>query len=264
MASRRAAGELRLLNKAWKATEEPEIKAAILKALNHILAAQYPTGGWPQKHPTGEGYHRHITFNDNAMVRILELLRDVGEHPEFRWIDSERRERVRKAFARGVDCIVRAQIEAGGELTAWCAQHDAETLEPRSARSYELVSLSGSESAGLLRFLMSLDAPTPPVIEAVHRGVKWFDQVKLTGIRQIKVEGDKKIITDPNAPPLWARFYEIGTNRPIFCGRDGVVKYNLSEIEAERRNGYSWFGEWGTPVLREYNKWVARFSKSRH
>ena len=37
---------------------------------------------------------------------------------------------------------------------------------------------------------------------------------------------------------MWARFYEIGTNRPIFSDRDGFAKHDLSEIGYERRNGY--------------------------
>ena len=67
--------------------------------------------------------------------------------------------------------------------------------------------------------------------------------------------GDKKIVPDRQAPPLWARFYEIGTNRPFFCGRDGVKKDNLADIEAERRNGYAWYGDWGRRVLTRYADW---------
>ena len=69
--------------------------------------------------------------------------------------------------------------------------------------------------------------------------------MKLTGIRLVVRDGDKVIVPDPSAPPLWARFYEIETNRPFFCGRDGVKKYDIAEIEAERRNGYAWYGNWG-------------------
>ena len=43
----------------------------------------------------------------------------------------------------------------------------------------------------------------------------------------------------PDAGPIWARFYEIGSNRPVFVGRDGVVKYSVAEIEPERRVGYA-------------------------
>ncbi len=49
----------------------------------------------------------------------------------------------------------------------------------------------------------------------------------------------------PNLPDgRWARFSEIGTNRPIFAGRDGVVRYSVDEIEKERQDGY---GDWPVP-----------------
>ena len=146
-------------------------------------------------------------------------------------------------------------MKVKGKATVWCAQHDAVTLEPRPARTYELVSLSGSESAGLLLLLMSLDDPSPEAARAVHAGARWFESAKLAGIRQVVVDGDKRIVADPAAPPLWARFYEIGTNRPIFSGRDGVLKSSIAEIEAERRNGYAWYGAWGEAVARRYAAW---------
>jgi pectinesterase len=74
-----------------------------------------------------------------------------------------------------------------------------------------------------------------------------------------KVGKDRVVIDDPNAPPLWARFYEIGMNRPFFCGRDGVKKYRLADIEAERRNGYAWYGNWGQNVARQYAAWSAKW-----
>src|SRR6185295_11796166 len=128
-----------------------------------------------------------------------------------------------------------------GNRTVWCAQHDEKTLAPAPARSYEKISLSGSESAGIVRFLMGVEKPDARVNESIESAMKWFETSKLTGIRQVQNPDpslpkgyDKVIVADPNATPLWARFYEIGSNRPIFCGRDGVIKYSLAEIEYER------------------------------
>ncbi len=66
------------------------------------------------------------------------------------------------------------------------------------------------------------------------------------------------MIPDPNAPPLWARFYEIGTNRPLFCGRDSVVKYDIAGIEPERRNGYAWYGTWGDGLATRFTRWKSK------
>jgi PelA/Pel-15E family pectate lyase len=145
-------------------------------------------------------------------------------------------------------------------------------LRPRPGRRYELESLSGAESVGVVRLLMSLDAPSPDVVQAVEAAVAWFEAAKLTGIRQEERPDpkspkghDKIVVKDPTAPPIWARFYEIGTNRPIFCDRDGIAKHNLADIGYERRNGYAWLGYWPKRLLDvEYPAWQqARLSGNR-
>lgn len=69
---------------------------------------------------------------------------------------------------------------------------------------------------------------------------------------------------DPTGAPLWARFYEIGANRPIFSGRDGVVKYSLQEIEAERRADYQCYVTTPANLLaRDYPAWRTRWSTER-
>ena len=151
--------------------------------------------------------------------------------PQYAFVDKDLRSRAGAAVEKGIRCILDCQIVVDGKKTAWCAQHDEKTLVPRKARSYELASLSGGESVGIVRFLMDIDRPGLEVIEAVQGAVAWFDAVKLEGIRQITREDrsqprgvDKVVIRDPSAPPMWARFHEIGTNQPIFCSRDGVPK----------------------------------------
>lgn len=253
-------GELRLLARAFNAAPEPRYRDAFVKGLHAILAGQYPTGGWPQYFPPPtNSYHRYITYNDYAMQRLLELLREMNQEPDYRFVPEADRAKAKLAFQRGIDCIVKSQVKVGDMLTVWCAQHDPVTLAPRPARKFELVSLSGAESSGLLGLLMSLEHPSPEVIRAVHAGAKWFERSKIDGIRQTRVNGDKKIVADPDAGPLWARFYEIESNRPFFCGRDGVMKFDLAEIEAERRNGYAWYGTWGESVARKYAVWTKRF-----
>ena len=255
--------ELRLLARSLSSTKDSASSEAFLKGLDLILRAQYPNGGWPQSYPPGNGYARHITFNDGSMVRLMNFVRDVATKTDFAFVDSDRRDRCRSAFERGVQCIVKTQIRVDGVLTAWCAQHDENTLEPRSARTYELISLSGAESAGILDLLMTLEKPSAEVIASVDAAVAWFDSVQLKGIRETRVDGDKRIVPDPDAPPLWARFYEIGTNRPIFVGRDGVKKYAISEIESERRNGYAWYGRWGQSLPRKHAAWKKRINQSQ-
>jgi PelA/Pel-15E family pectate lyase len=255
-------GELRYLARAFTATNDGNVKAAFLKGVDHILHAQYPNGGWPQFYPPGDGYHRYITFNDQTMVRLMELVRDVGARTEFGFVDAERREACAQAFDRGVKCILATQVRVNGVLTVWCAQHDERTLEPRPARTFELASLSGAESVGILELLMSIEHPSSAILAAVDAGVNWFEAVKIKGIRETRVDGDKRIVVDPDAPALWARFYELGTNRPIFAGRDGVKRYSIAEIEPERRNGYAWYGKWAQNLPLKHKAWKERLTSS--
>lgn len=264
-------GELRYLAHVYNATHDERYRRSVERGLDYILRAQYPNGGWPQRFPPGETYHRRITFNDNAMVRLLELMREVANADEYAFVDADRRAASRRAFDRGIDCILACQIKTAGKLTAWCAQHDEIDFQPRPARKYELASLSGAESVEIVRLLMSLDDPSPAVVQAIEAAVRWFEAVKLTGIRQVQQvdarapRGQNKVlIKDAAAPPLWARFYEIGTNRPIFVDRDGVAKYDLADIGYERRNGYSWLNDRPQWLLEhDYPSWLAKVRAPR-
>ena len=256
-------GELRVLARAFRVTGEVRYQQAFLLGFDHVLAAQYPNGGWPQFFPLSKKYHRHITFNDGTMIHLMELLRDATHGKDFELLDADRRSAAGRAIERGIDCIVKCQVVVDGTLTVWCAQHDAETLVPVQARSYELASLSGAESAGIINFLMSLDNPTPDVVRAVKAGVAWFDAVKIEGYRYGLSNSDAALTKATTAQPLWARFYEIKSNRPIFCDRDGVVKYDIREISSERRNGYAWYGTWGSNVLKSYDKWLQRIGEEK-
>src|SRR5207249_3915806 len=89
----------------------------------------------------------------------------------------------------------------------------------------------------------------------------------LNGIRWVETAGspsDRVVVEDRNAPPLWARFYEIDTNRPIFSGRDSIIKYSVAAIESERRNGYRWYTEAPAKLLnRDYPAWLKRVAPAK-
>lgn len=260
--------ELRFLARIYVATKDATYRAAFDRGLDYVLKGQYANGGWPQFHPPGKNYHRHITFNDNAMVRLLELVREVAKSDAYAFVDDARRKAAATAFDRGVACILKCQIKVDGKLTAWCAQHDEVDFRPRPGRTFELASLSGGESVGITRLLMSLDKPSPEVVRAVEAAVKWFESAKLEGIRVDVVKDEKGpkgvnkvVVKDPTASPLWARFYSIETNQPVFADRDGVAKSRLADIGYERRNGYAWYGTWPQKLVKdEYPAWRKRIA----
>jgi PelA/Pel-15E family pectate lyase len=254
-------------------------KAAALKGIDYILAAQYDNGGWAQA-PGGRGYQPRITFNDNVMANALNLLQDIVEKkPDLAFVDDGRRAKAARAVEKGVECVLKCQIVLDGKRTAWCQQHDEKTFEPRPARAYEIPCLTAAESVDVVRFLMRLDNPSREVIQAVQNAVAWLNgPAKLKGLRQVikkdasKPKGlDKLIVKDPSAPPLWARFYYIGQlggegrklmdddvkiGQPIFGDRDGKIYTSLEKISYERRTGYDWFGKWPAKLLgEEYPAW---------
>jgi PelA/Pel-15E family pectate lyase len=259
------------LARVFTATPETHFKEAFIKGLDYLLAAQYDHGGWPQYHPRRVGYYRHITFNDDAMIGVMKLLEGIGAGlPDYGFVDEGRKTRARRAVQKGVECILKCQIVVDGQLTAWCAQHDEVTFAPAPARTYEKVSLSGSESVGIIRFLMKIENPDPKVVKSVEAGVAWLKRVQLNGIKvgrrpdaSLPKGYDLIVVHDPKAPPIWARFYEIGSNRPIFCGRDGVIKNSLAEIEYERRTGYSWYSTAPARLLAEdYPRWHGKWASA--
>jgi pectinesterase len=258
--------QMRFLLRVFTAQRDIADRDAFLRGLDYLLAAQYPNGGWPQFFPLRTDYSRHITFNDDALIGVATLLREVGAGTAGEFVDPARRERARDAVTRAVQLILAAQIRDGGRLTGWCQQHDAKTLAPVGARSYEHPSTSGSETVGITRFLMEIDNPSPEIVAAVEGAVTWLRSVAIKGWRlerraDSNAPGgyDNVLVEDASAPPLWARFYELRTNRPIYSGRDGVVRYRLADIEIERRTGYSWIGPYAATLLNDlYPKWRAR------
>jgi len=259
--------QIRYLAKVYSASRLERFKQGFLKGVEYLLEAQYDNGGWPQFYPNRGGYSRYITFNDSAMIGAMSVLRDIAEKRSgYKFVDEGRRRKAKEAVRKGIECILKCQIIVDGRRTAWCQQHDEKTLEPRPARIYEKVSICGGESVGIVKLLMSIDNPTKEIIEAIQGAVAWFDRAKLTGIRQVSKPDDsergfdKVVIKDATAPPIWARFYQIGTNRPIFCGRDGKIKDTLAEIEHERRTGYSWYGRGPAELLtRDYPAWQKKW-----
>ena len=261
---------MEFLARVFDATGEARYRSSFLLGLDYLLAAQYSNGGWPQFWPLHGGYHDRITYNDDAMIRVMSLLRDVaaGEAP-YGFVGAERRAPVATAVQRGIGVILKSQVRQDGRLTAWGAQHDENTLAPAWARAYEPPSLSGSESVGIVRFLMSVEEPTPEVVTAIEGAVLWLRAVPIRGMRLEAIRRadgrlERFLVPDPAAPPLWARFYELGTNRPLYLDRDSRFRYDFREIGYERRSGYAYHGTWPAELLdREYPAWRARLSAEK-
>lgn len=232
---------------------------SFVRGVQYLLSAQYPNGGWPQVWPLEGGYHDAITFNDDAVYNATDLLKQVSEgKPDVAFVPAEIREKAHIAVAKAVECILAAQIELGGKKTAWAQQIDMLTLKPVAARNYEPAALSSEESAHLLIYLMSIPNPSPQEVSAISAGIAWLRghaiyNKAIVGGRNTP-EG-RHLVDQQGAGPLWARFYSLDTQRPLFGDRDKTIHDDMNEISKERRNGYAWFNTEPAVAIKLYDMW---------
>ena len=224
--------EIRFLMRLFAATGDSLCLESALRGVRYLLSMQYDNGGFPQYFPRRDHYHARITFNDDAMVSVLRLLREVslrrapyGPFPLSLSVEAA------AAVDRGVACILACQYVQDGVRTVWAQQYDEHTLEPAPARAFELAGLCSAESAAIVEFLQTVSADHPEVLPAIEDAINWFRAHRLPDGR-------------------WARFYTLEDNRPFFCGRDGVMRFSLEEIDEERQKGYSWYNTRPAKLLR--------------
>lgn len=250
--------EMNLLADVWLATKREDCKAGFIKGLKFIFAAQFPNGGWAQVYPLEGGYHDDITFNDDGMTHILELLQGITEkNPSYAFLDDAQRQQAAAALAKGLDCVLKTQVVQNGKKTVWCAQNDSLTLLPANARKMEPATLSGLESAHILKFLMTINHPTPEVVACIESGLNWFNDAKIIGEEKVSVNG--KTTYERNAASTevrWARFYNLTNSQPVFPGRDGILYNTFAEMAAKNHVGYDYYtSQPGSIVTNGQKKW---------
>ena len=213
--------EMRYLARVWKATGNDTYRQAFLRGLQMIRTARKGCGGWSQYWPLSNdnGYQDYITFNDDLMVNVLNLLRDIySNQGDFADItDADTRTWCKNAFDRGLQCILDCQINIDGTYAAWCAQHDTVApYLPAEGRPQEPPSVSGYESANLLSFLMSVDDPSDELKARITAAVNWLDDHKIPNhavedFTNAAGQKDRRIV-EKNGTDLWGRFIQIGGN----------------------------------------------------
>ncbi len=259
--------EIRFLAEAAIHTSRKDCMAAVQKGLGFLLTSQYPSGGWPQFYPLVGGYHDLVTFNDDAMAKVLSLLMCVADARQpFTFPDAATRQRASEAFRKGIACLMQSQVTHSGKLTGWCSQYEPRSLKPAKGRAFEPVALASAETSRLMQLLMSVEASDAGIATAVNAAGNWLKEVQLHGVLIEKrmdptaPKGwDRFVVKNPTAPPLWARFYEIETMRPVFGSDDGTLHYALDEIDYGRRVGYDWYDSRPRDVVaRQWPEWIAK------
>jgi PelA/Pel-15E family pectate lyase len=240
---------------------------AARSALDFLLNMQYSSGGWPQVYParTGTIYSNYVTFNDNAMVRVLILLDQASKMVaplNGDLFTSSQLSSIDGALGSAVEYILAAQIVQNNVKTVWCAQHDPVTYAPLGARSYELPSKSGKESVLVAAFLMTRPQ-TPEIEQAVKAALAWFrsDNVKVADTAYVKrasgsTDDTHNPIQSKPGSTMWYRFYDLDIDKGFFSGRlptdsppGNGKQYDIMAIEPERRYGYEWGGNYAGNLL---------------
>ncbi len=229
-------GALRLLMRVDRELgfQDPKIHEASLYALDQLARAQYPNGAWPQRfrkvadaglpatrsaaYPDswsrewpGPDYRHHYTLNDNAMLDVidtfLEAARIYGE-PRYRAVAE-----------KGGDFLLLAQMP--DPQPAWAQQYDG-GMHPAWGRIFEPPSVTGSESQAVLQMLLVLYRETgrEKYLEPIPRAIEYLRKSDLPSDGPWRQEGGR---CGPDALCL-ARFYELGTNRPLFITKGSRVR----------------------------------------
>jgi PelA/Pel-15E family pectate lyase len=259
--------ELMFLADVYQRSGETKYRDGARKALDFLFEMQHDNGGWPQVYPkrVDPVYSNYITFNDDAMTRVMLLLSDIqkGNYPfNGDLFSTEQQKKLAKVISQGVDFIVKSQIVENGRTTVWCAQF-SDDYEPKGARSYELASKSGRESFSIAAYLMSLPQ-TDKVKSAAESAINWYNDPNVKVVDTAYVKRPKDSTDDTYNPiqhspgsVMWYRFYKLGeVGVPIFSGRlptdnpPGVgPQDDLMKVEPERRYGYAWGSSKGTKLL---------------
>jgi len=239
---------LRLLMRVDQAldSQDREIHQAARYGLESLLKAQYPNGAWPQRYSRfpdparfpvrrasyppswprqwpGESYQTHYTFNDNSIADAIDTMIEAARlYREARYL---------AAAERGGDFILLAQMPE--PQPAWAQQYDGE-MRPAWARAFEPPAVTGGESQGVLRILLTLYRETgkKKYLAPVPRALAYLERAILPPAEK-PVEARRRF--RPGEPVL-ARFYELETNRPLYI-RKGT-RIQAKGLGSARIDGY--------------------------
>ena len=191
----------------YMTTYDPKYRAPLVKALDFILAAQYPNGAWPQRYPLmydyphggHDDYTHYYTFNDGAIQNNIMLLFEAWE--------KLGNEAYRDAAVRGMDFYIASQL---GEPQAGWAQQYTMDMQPGWARTYEPAAVSCNRTMSNINFLQRYFTMTGDrrYLEPIPAAIAWIERSALT--------------SGASSGGTHAGFYEVGTNEPLYYHFEGT------------------------------------------
>ncbi len=229
-------GALSFLMDLDQVVNESWLTGSIDLGLRFMMKSQFANGAWPQWYPLIGGYHNYYTFNDGAINDCIRIM--LKAHKIYG------REEYLTSAKRGGDFIILSQLPP--PQSGWAQQYTHD-LKPAWARTFEPPGVCSLVTARNIRTLTGLYLYTKEekYLEPIPKAIEWLERSKI---------GDN----------LWARLYEVGTNRPVYGDRkDGnKVHYDYDKISEYERKSYSWQGSYGIDqAIAYYNKVKLRGDK---
>ncbi|MBR9911474.1 MAG: pectate lyase [Gammaproteobacteria bacterium] len=254
--------QIRLLAEAYRDTPTAAVAQGLQRALQLLLDAQFPNGGWPQTFPLAGSYHDWTTYNDGVIANMLNLYQDILADPDRFAADDQLQARVRASLEAGVENVLADQRTVSADSAGWGQQHDPLTHQLRPARAFEMAALATMESADLLRALMRIEQPSDALQTAIRRGILWLQQTRLDGRRwQRYPDRASSLVADPGAAPLWPRMIDATSGAALFGDRDGSIHTQVGAISIERQLEYAWYHSSPAKALDDYSRWQANNSR---
>jgi hypothetical protein len=185
---------------------------SVIKALDMMLAAQMPQGGWPHKYPKQGNYHDYATFNDAGINKCIDVMLDA-----YRYYKDDR---FYNSLVRVGNYILISQLPP--PQPGWAQQYN-EFLQPAWARPFEPPSVCPAVTLNNINSLMDLFQVTgnDTLLFPVTDALQWVKDVKM-----------------PNGK--WPRFAELYTNKPLFYDRGRIRRGSFEELSPERNTGYGY------------------------
>lgn len=192
--------------------DDDSLTLAVDKALEMMQMTQLKDGGWPHVYPKQGNYHDHATYNDEGINDCIRVMMEAHRY----YGREELAESLRKA-GRYIEISQLPPPQPG-----WAQQYN-EYLQPAWARTFEPPSVCPAVTINnintLIDFYLYFGRRT--YLEPIPDALRWLHEIQL-----------------PNGK--WARFVELGTNKPLYYDRGRIRVNSTSELSIERRTGYGY------------------------
>ena len=206
---------LRFLMALCTVSLKESLHDAVEKGIKFMLESQFKNGAWPQWYPLRGGYHDFFTFNDRVINDCIDVMIDAHRI----YGKSEYLESIKSAG----DFLILSQLPP--PQPGWAQQYN-HYLQPAWARVFEPPSVCSFVTEQCIKSLIDLYLYTGrgKYLEPIPDAIRWLRESKLPG-------------------GACARFYELGTNRPLYYDRGRKRVETLEELSIERQTGYRYHVE---------------------